>query len=74
MTALTTISGRAKDFFIKRKIVSCRDLIENNKEMMHQNPFIPKKDFTAVENEIMDICKMARENYAPEVLDKIKER
>ncbi len=59
MTALTTISGKAKEFFIKRKVVSCRDLMENDKEMMRANPFIPKKDFSKVEEEIREICRLA---------------
>jgi hypothetical protein len=73
MTALTSISNKAKEFFIKRKVVSCRDLVENNREMMQQNPYIHKNDFQKVEDEIKEICKMARKNYDPRVLAKITE-
>jgi hypothetical protein len=73
MTALTSISNKAKEFFIKRKIVSCRDLIESDRVLMQQNPYIHKDDFQKVENEIKEICKMARKNYDPKVLAKIAE-
>ena len=66
MTALTTISSKAKEFFIKRKIVSCRDLMANNKQAMRENMYIPKENISEVEEEIKQICNFAKESFKPE--------
>lgn len=63
MTALTTISSKAKEFFIKRKIVSCRDLMANNRQLIKENMYIPKGDIHLVEEEIKQICEFVKENY-----------
>lgn len=65
MTALTSISGKAKEFFIKRKIVSCRDLMANDKQAMKDNMYIAKEDIYLVEKEINQICDFAKSNFDP---------
>ena len=70
MTALTTISSKAKEFFIKRKIVSCRDLMANNKQAMKDNMYIHNNNISEVEEEIKQICDFAKANFHPEIFDK----
>ncbi len=60
LTALTTISNKAKEYFIKRKIVSCRSLMQNEKIFLKENPFIPKSDFAKIEEEISAFCHSAK--------------
>jgi hypothetical protein len=57
VTALETISEKAKEFFVKRKIVSCNDVIKNNNFNLKQNYFIPKNKIKLVIEEINEIQK-----------------
>lgn len=65
MTALSSISNKAKEYFIKRKIVSCRGLMKNNGQAMKENMYIAKADIPLVEEEIHQICDFAKENFDP---------
>jgi hypothetical protein len=55
VTALESISNKAKEFFVKKKIVSCKSLLENNNKYLNENYFIPKKNIALVVKEIEEI-------------------
>lgn len=57
LTALETISNKAKEFFVKKRIVSCNDLLKNNNRALKENYFIPKQKIPLVIEEIMKIKK-----------------
>ncbi len=52
LTALTSLSTKAKEYFVKNKIVSCKNIIKNDMELLRENPFVPKKDLEKVKEEI----------------------
>lgn len=55
VTALVSLSNKAKDFFVKKKIVSCGDLLKNDHKVIKENYFIPKQKIPLVIEEILRI-------------------
>lgn len=57
VTSLESISNKAKEFFVKKKIVSCNDILKSNNRVLEENHFIPKKNIPLVLKEIEEIKK-----------------
>ncbi|PID83516.1 hypothetical protein CSB11_00910 [Candidatus Campbellbacteria bacterium] len=57
ITALETISQKAKQYFLLRKIVSIEELQKNNFKFLNQNPYIIKSKIQTVKDEIKDVIE-----------------
>jgi len=61
ITAITCIPNKAKEYFLRKKIVSCYDLMKDNKKMLENNPFIPNDKITEIIEEIKVMCNFSKE-------------
>lgn len=57
ITALNTISQKAKKDLLSKKIVSCKSLLKNNSQEIKNSSFIPSNKTNLVEKEIKEICE-----------------
>ena len=56
ITAVSSIPHKAIQDFVFRKIVSCRDLLDNQQYELRENKLIPKHKINTILEEIKDIC------------------
>ncbi len=63
LTALNSITQKAKEYFIKRKIVSCRGLLKNDMKALKENMYVPKDSILKIKDEISQICGFSKTDF-----------